>query len=112
MFNFGPKVPTITAEEVKQALDEKKNVIMLDVRTPDEFSRGTIAGSINIPVDEISNKIENVISDKNKTIYVYCLSGSRSAVAAQAMLKKGYTNVFSMTSGLLAWRAQKYTLTQ
>ena len=108
MFGFGPKVPQISVEEVKQSLDEKKDVVLLDVRTRDEFSRGRIAGSINVPVDEVAQKIESILPDKNKTVYVYCLSGSRSVHAVAAMEELGYAHIFDIKSGMLAWRSKKY----
>ena len=50
------------------------------------------------------------VVNKSKTIYVYCLSGSRSNVAVETMVQLGYKKVFSMTSGLLMWRSKKYPL--
>lgn len=106
-----PNVPQITAEEVKKSIDAKEDVTLLDVRTVGEYSRGKIEGGINLPVDEVACKIETVIPDKSKKIYVYCLSGSRSVHAVDAMVKLGYTNVFNVISGLLAWRAKGFTVT-
>jgi len=103
-------IPQITADEVQKAISEKNDLVLLDVRTSEEYSRGKIEGSINIPIDAISDRIIIAVPDKNKTIYVYCLSGSRSEIAVAMMKKLGYTNVFSMTSGLLMWRSKKYPL--
>lgn len=103
-------IPQITADEVKKAIDEKADVIILDVRTPGEFDRENISGSINLPVDDIAEKILVSVPDKNKVIYVYCLSGSRSDFAVNTMRQLGYSNVFSMTSGLLVWRSKRYPL--
>lgn len=109
MFNiFMPKVPKIAVSEVKKAIDDKKDIVLLDVRTPEEFAKGHLQGSFNIPVDVVSEKIEQLLPSKDKTIYVYCLSGSRSVMAVEAMLKKGYTHVFDMDHGLLAWRVKGY----
>ncbi|MFZ2206141.1 MAG: rhodanese-like domain-containing protein [Microgenomates group bacterium] len=85
-------------------------VSIIDVRTPGEFSKGSIKGSVNIPVDEIAEKIEASISDKDRLIYLYCLSGSRSQMAADILTDLGYTHAFSMTNGLLMWRFKKYEL--
>lgn len=103
-------IPQVTADDVYKALAEKNDVIYLDVRTPGEFSKERIEGSINVPVDEVADKIGAVISDKNKKVYCYCLSGSRSAIAVDQMVLLGYTNIYSMTNGLLMWRAKKYPL--
>jgi rhodanese-related sulfurtransferase len=109
MFDLSqPKVPTISAKEVKAALDSNVPCILLDVRTPGECARGIIKGALTIPVDQIAGQVETAIPNKAATIYVYCLSGSRSVFAVDAMIKLGYTSVFSMTSGLLAWRAEGF----
>lgn len=109
MFGFGPKVPQISAEEVKRLLENDKTVAILDVRTPSEVSRGKIERSINVPLDQI-DLLEEKMPDKKTKIIVYCLSGSRSAAAVEQMTKMGYTDAVSLTSGLLAWRANGYPL--
>lgn len=101
-------IPQITAEEVNKSIDAQEKIVLLDVRTPGEFGRGKIAGSINIPIDMVADTVEAAIPDKHQKIYVYCLSGSRSDVVVEAMIQMGYTNVFSMTQGLLSWRSKKY----
>jgi rhodanese-related sulfurtransferase len=103
-------IPQITTDDVQKAINEKKDIVLLDVRTPEEYSRGKIDGSINISVENIHGQIVSTVPDKNKTIYVYCLSGSRSEVAVAMMKQLGYNNAFSMTSGLLMWRSKKYPL--
>ena len=105
-----PNVPQITVGEVKKSLDAKEDAVLLDVRTVGEFSRGKIEGSINLPVDEVAGKIETVVPDKSTKVYVYCLSGSRSVYVVDAMTELGYTNVFNVTSGLLAWRSKSFTV--
>ncbi len=105
-----PNVPQISVEEVKASIDAHEDIILLDVRTVGECSRGKLAGSINVPLDELMNQIEVKIPDKSAKIYVYCLSGSRSIHAVDTMLKVGYTDVFNMTGGLLAWRAKGYKI--
>jgi rhodanese-related sulfurtransferase len=107
-----PSTPHISAEEVNQAIANNSDIVLLDVRTPGEYQKEKIAGSINIPVDEVAAKVESMLPDKSKTIYVYCLSGARSDIATDLMTQLGYTKVFSMTSGLLMWRSKKYELTK
>src|SRR3989344_5028973 len=109
MLNFFAKpVPEIQPEAVKKAIDENQDFILLDVRTPEEFTRGKLPGSINLPVNDISEKIGSLVPDKSSFVYVYCLSGSRSVSAVNTMLKLGYSNVFDMSHGLLAWRIKGY----
>lgn len=103
MFKFLQQVPSITAEEVKRALEAKADVIVVDVRTQEEYSNGHIDGSILMPVDTVWGKVVSVIPDKNQKIFVHCRSGMRSTKATQEMLKLGYTNVHNMQGGIVAW---------
>jgi rhodanese-related sulfurtransferase len=107
-----PNVPRVVVEEVKKRIDAKDPVVLLDVRTPEEYTKGRIPGSINIPVDAIEKKVLSVLTDKKQQIFVYCLSGSRSVFAVKKMQEMGYTDVYDITSGLLAWRAKQYPVEQ
>lgn len=103
-------VPEISAQEVSKAIKREADVLIIDVRTPAEYARGHIEGSVNLPVDRIISQAPKTIKDKNREIYMYCLSGSRSALASAELLQMGYKNVKNMTSGLLAWRSEGYLL--
>ncbi len=86
LFGLGPKVDY--AELVK------KGAIVLDVRTKGEYAGGHIRGSLNIPVDQLSNNT-NRFTDKNKAIITCCASGMRSGAAKSMLKSKGYTQVFN-----------------
>ncbi|HSA84324.1 MAG TPA: rhodanese-like domain-containing protein [Patescibacteria group bacterium] len=108
MFGFEKKIPEVTVDEVMRSLDTNESVVLLDVRTPGEYEKGKIAGSINVPVQDIASDVWKVVPEKGQKIYVYCLSGSRSNIAVEEMLKLGYTNVYSVKSGMLAWRIRNF----
>jgi len=110
MQNAGSDITTVDAKDVKKLLDENQNIIILDVRTPMEVKNGRIPQSINIPLDEIEERVEKALPDKKKSIYAYCLSGSRSIFAAALLKKMGYSNVFNVQSGMLSWRANKFPI--
>lgn len=76
--------------------------LLLDVRSPGEFASGHIKGAVNVPVGTVSRKIGRVASGKGQVIYVYCLSGSRSATAAQELVDAGYRRVYDC-GGLNDW---------
>lgn len=107
---LGNNVPEISVDELKKLLDEGKKITLIDVRTEHEVARGKITCSINIPVDKIA-QIKNTIKDPKKNLYIYCLSGSRSAIATAALIKLGYKNSVNVANGLLAWRAKGFPLT-
>ena len=109
MFGLGNNVPEISVDDLKKLLDAGKKISLIDVRTEHEFARGKIEGSINTPVDRIA-QIKSTIKDTKKNLYVYCLSGSRSAIATATLIKLGYKNSVNVTNGLLAWRAKGFPL--
>lgn len=81
------------AEKTDLAALVQGGALVIDVRTPGEFSGGAIQGAVNIPYDEIAAKIGRVEADKNRSIIVYCHSGARSAVARKSLEQAGYTQV-------------------
>ena len=83
----------ITAEEAKQIMDSEEGYIILDVRTQEEYDQGHIQGAIVISHEEIAEKAEDVLTDKDQLILVYCRSGRRSKLAAEALVELGYTNI-------------------
>ena len=104
------KILEVSPEKVKNVIDNKENAIILDVRTTIEYTNAHIKGSILLPVDEVLKKIVSVIPEKTAVVYVYCFSGSRSITAVKQMMNLGYTNVFNMPNGILAWRKKGYKL--
>ena len=92
----------ITAEEAKQIMDSEEGYIILDVRTREEYDQGHIPGAIVIPHEEIAEKAEDVLTDKDQLILVYCRSGRRSKIAAEALLELGYTNIKEF-GGIIDW---------
>ena len=92
----------ITAENAKKIMDSGEEHIILDTREQDEFDSGHIPGAILIPYTEIENKAEEMLPDKDKLILVYCRSGRRSKIAAEALSKLGYTNVKEF-GGIIDW---------
>ena len=92
----------ITAEEAKKIMDSGEEHIILDTREQDEFDEGHIPNAILIPYTEIENKAIELIPDKDKLILVYCRSGRRSKIAAEALSKLGYTNVKEF-GGIIDW---------
>lgn len=75
---------------MKSEIDEKNRdeYILLDVRTVEETKLGMLDGAVNIPVDDLKNKLDSL--DKNKEIYVYCRSGARASTAVNILTQNGY----------------------
>ena len=92
----------ITAEEAKQIMDTEEDYIILDVRTQEEYDQGHIPNAILIPDTEIKNKAEEVMTDKDQLILVYCRSGRRSKLASEILVELGYTNIKEF-GGIIDW---------
>ena len=92
----------ITAEEAKEIMDSEEGYIILDVRTQEEYDQGHIPGAVVISHEEIAEKAEEVLTDKDQMILVYCRSGRRSKIAAEALVELGYTNIKEF-GGIIDW---------
>jgi len=92
----------ISAKEAKALMDSEKGYIIIDARTEREYAEGHIQGAILIPEYEISERAEEEIPDKDTLVLVYCRSGRRSKIAAEELVKLGYTNVKEF-GGIIDW---------
>lgn len=91
----------ITAQEAQEMMAQE-GVIILDVRTQDEFAEGHIPNAVLLPDTEVKQRAEEMLPDKEQTILVYCRSGRRSALTAQELADMGYTSVYDF-GGILDW---------
>lgn len=90
---------------------------IIDVREPHEFVAGHVPGAVCIPRGVLEFQVDAhpavnceqdaALVDKNQTLYIYCLTGGRSALAAESLQKMGYSNVTSVEGGWKAWSEQK-----
>ena len=83
---------------------EAGNVLVLDVREPDEYDQGALPNALHIPRGHLEAQIEGRATDRNQTIVVYCAGGVRSAFAARTLQELGYTDVLSMEGGFGKWK--------
>ncbi len=96
------KYQQITQEAAKAVMDSGERYILLDVRTQEEFESGHIENAVCLPYEEIPARAETQLPDKDALILVYCRSGRRSKIAAQALADMGYTDVREF-GGILDW---------
>ena len=92
----------ITPEEAKHIMDTEDGYVILDVRSQEEYEQSHIPGAIVIPHTEVDARAEDVLTDKNQMILVYCRSGRRSKMAAEVLVELGYTNIKEF-GGILDW---------
>lgn len=98
----------ISQDEAMQMMEEESGYIIVDVRRPDEFNEGHIHDAINIPNEEITDRMPPALPDKNQLILIYCRSGNRSKEAAQKLADMGYTNVYEF-GGISTWEGEIVT---
>ena len=92
----------ISGAEAKALMDSESGYIILDVREQYEYDEGHIPGAILVPYGEIAGRAEKELPDKDQLILVYCRSGRRSKIAAEELVKLGYTNVKEF-GGIIDW---------
>ena len=96
----------LTATEFANKINESVTATIIDVRTPDEFSKGHLVNATNF--DWNGNDFEKQIAplDKSKPVFVYCLSGGRSSSAANKMRSVGFKAVYELSGGIMKWRSE------
>jgi rhodanese-related sulfurtransferase len=90
----------INYNEMNDIIKNNDNVIILDVRSPQEYEEGHINGAINLPLYELCQNIKYKIKNENDIIIAYCSSGIRSKRAVKELKKCGYKNSYSLKDGL------------
>ena len=97
----------VSANKFSEIISNDKSVIIIDVRTPDEFNKGHLKNSLNVNwFDENFDENLNIFS-KDLPVLVYCLSGGRSSQANERIKSLGFKNVYELDGGILEWRKNK-----
>ena len=96
--------PRIQQEALLKRMEQKDaSMIILDVRTPEEFAAGHIAGAINIPYTHLPARLSELPDAGDKDIVLYCATGVRSERAAERMREQGYTRLLHLDGDMKAW---------
>ena len=90
--------------------EKYKDHTIIDIRTPREFSQGYIEGAININYYDKTFLEQIAKLDKNKPIYIYCRSGSRTSSASKKLSKLGFTEVNDLEGGIITWARNHYKI--
>lgn len=99
----------IGVEEAKRLIDsESDDIILLDVRSKEEYDAGHIEGALSVPISELSNKTEEV--NTSEKIVVYSANGSNSTIACDIIIKNGSERVYNVFGGLNAWNESGYAV--
>lgn len=97
----------IDVAEAKTMLKDRKDIVLIDVRTPGEIAQGKINDALEMDISSPDFQSNLNKLDKNKEYIVYCAVGGRSATAVSAMQQMGFSKVHNLTSGYTGWSQQK-----
>ncbi|WP_168194543.1 rhodanese-like domain-containing protein [Antarcticibacterium arcticum] len=97
------EVTVIKVDEAKTILAEDPNVIILDVRTPEEFQEGHIEGAVLINFFDDNFEQQVAMLDKDKPVVIYCRSGNRSNKAGKILTDLGFSEIYDMEDGYVGW---------
>jgi len=102
--------------DLVEKIASKKDIILLDVRTPEEYEEVHLENALLLPVQQLSQQSLSTIGlgedAKDKEIYLYCRSGARSKTAYDIMSSLGYTNIKSVAGGMIHWEEDEYPFTE
>lgn len=93
-------------------LINRDKAVVIDVCTPAEFAAGHVAGARNVPLDQLAERLPQVVKDKSVPVVLVCASGVRSRRAAALAKKLGYERAVSLAGGMAAWRAASLPVQQ
>lgn len=96
------ELASVTPKQAAEMFAEKKAII-IDVREHDEWQAQHIAGAIHIPLGQVESRLSELAQYKDSPVIVQCRSGKRSAKAASALRSAGFTQVYNLTGGIVAW---------
>ena len=94
-------VKPLSVKDAKALIDKTPNLVILDVRTPDEYKQARLKNSVLIPDYELQKRVNEV--PKNIPILVICAVGARSKQASEFLVSKGYKEVYHLNDGLVGW---------
>ena len=98
------EIQEISAEDLKKLQHSGEDLIVIDVREREDAAKGTIPGAVNIPRGVLEHNIDQVTTNKDKKLVLYCGGGSRSALAAASLKKMGFKNAISLAGGYRGWK--------
>jgi rhodanese-related sulfurtransferase len=93
----------------KEAAELIRNIapLVLDVRTPGEYSRGHLKDSVLIPLQQLQARWKEIAGHKDQDLLIYCATGNRSTVAAKILIDNGFKRIFNLRQGISGWEREK-----
>lgn len=101
---FSKKYKNINGDEFDNIVKNNKYILVLDVRTSDEFKSGHIPKSKNIPVNELRSRVSTLSLYKDEEVIIYCASGMRSSSASNILSKNGFNKIYNLSGGIGSYK--------
>ncbi|GFO67322.1 rhodanese-like domain-containing protein [Geomonas limicola] len=105
---FAAEARNISSTQAKELLARDKKVLLVDVRTPEEFRMARLRGAKLIPLSELPQRLKELPRDR--PLLVYCSVGARSSSAANLLVSRGYREVYQISDGLVGWYRNGYPI--
>ena len=101
---FDSNVKNVSAEEAYKLINDNKELVILDVRTKEEYDGGHIPGAKLVPVQILPMKLDELDEYREKPVLIYCASGGRSPRAVDTLANNDFTNIYHLSRGISSWR--------
>ncbi len=98
----------VSPEELAGRLNGERDFLLIDVRSPEEFSAGHIPGAVNIPYDQLPSRLDELNGSQDQEVIVYCRTGRRAGIAEQALQESGFQNVRDLDGHMVDWNSAGY----
>jgi phage shock protein E len=103
---------SISPGELAELIRLEKAPLILDVRSEDEYGESHIPGAVNIPHDQLRDRLSEIDVAKTDEIVVHCKSGYRAGIAEKALIEAGYSNLRNLDGHMDAWQSGEYPIEQ
>ncbi len=101
----------IDGESAEKIILKENGILVLDVRTPEEYEEGHIKNGVNISVDELENRLDEISQFKDKEVFVYCKASARSEEASKILVNNGFEKITNMEDGVSEYEYELYNYT-
>jgi phage shock protein E len=101
---------SLSAGELAEQIQLEQAPLILDVRSEKEYAEAHIPGAVNIPHDQLGDRLREIDAEKTDEIVVHCRSGYRAGIAEKVLIEAGYSNVRDLDGHMNAWRSGGYPI--
>lgn len=93
----------ISSTELNNMIENNKDILLLDVRTKEEYNTMNIPNSINIPLNNLEENLDDILSYIDKIAVIYCRSGKRSVTASYILNENGFKHIYNLKQGIIGY---------